>query len=309
MTPNSESRSKLAAYAGVARAPFLLLPITLVAVGTAAVAHLGQADLWRALLALLGMLGAHVAVNALNEASDYRTRIDFHTQRTPFSGGSGTLPAGALGYRAALATGLTGGAIAVAVGLHFLSVVGWKLLPILALGAVAVFAYSRFLARAYVGELFAGLGLGALPVIGTALVQADFVPVTAVVASLPAFFMTFNLLFLNEFPDEAADRAGGRRNLVILLGRKRAAVLYALFAILVPLTLVGGVLRGHLPALALAAILPSLAFLPQPLRWSLARPQLEVPVPALGANVAWNLTTNLMLAASLGVAALVGLGT
>ena len=33
---------------------------------------------------------------------------------------------------------------------------------------------------------------------------------TALAAGVPAFLMTFNLLFLNEFPDEEADRAGGR---------------------------------------------------------------------------------------------------
>ena len=36
--------SKLAAYAGVARAPFLLLPVTLVASGTAAAAYATRAS-------------------------------------------------------------------------------------------------------------------------------------------------------------------------------------------------------------------------------------------------------------------------
>jgi 1,4-dihydroxy-2-naphthoate octaprenyltransferase len=44
-------------------------------------------------------VGVHVAVNALNEASDYKTGIDFNTERTPFSGGSGTLPAEQLSSR------------------------------------------------------------------------------------------------------------------------------------------------------------------------------------------------------------------
>jgi 1,4-dihydroxy-2-naphthoate octaprenyltransferase len=36
--------------------------------------------------------------------------------------------------------------------------------------------------------------------------------------------MTFDLLLLNELPDEEADRAGGRRNLVLILGRRAAAL-------------------------------------------------------------------------------------
>jgi 1,4-dihydroxy-2-naphthoate octaprenyltransferase len=191
----------IAPYAGVARAPFLLLPVTLVAVGTSAAAYVGQVNWLHAGLALLGMLGVHVAVNALNEASDFKRGIDLKTQRTPFSGGSGTLPAGLLGPKQAVAAGLIGGAIGVAVGIYFLTIYGWKLVPILVIGAIAVFAYTDFLARSYVGEVFAGLGLGALPVIGTTLVQTGNYEPVAIAASIPAFFMTFNLLLLNEFPD------------------------------------------------------------------------------------------------------------
>jgi 1,4-dihydroxy-2-naphthoate octaprenyltransferase len=284
----------LSAYAGVARAPFLLLPVALVVAGTGAAAHVGLADLTRAGLALLGLVGVHIAVNALNEASDFRTGIDLKTQRTPFSGGSGTLPAGLLSYRKAIATGLVGGVIGIVVGVYFLTVVGERLVPILAVGALAAFGYSALLARGYVGELFAGLGLGALPVVGTALVQTGSYESVAIAASLPAFFMTFNLLLLNEFPDEKADREGGRRNLLILMGRRKAAWLYALFGAFVPLSLVVGVLLSYLPPLALVACLPSL-LLAKPIRWALTQPDEPVPIPALGANVIWNLSTNTLL--------------
>ncbi|MEE9132735.1 MAG: prenyltransferase [Gemmatimonadota bacterium] len=291
----------VAAYAAVARAPFLLLPITLVAVGTGAAAHLGMHDWVHAGLALLGMLGLHVAVNALNEASDYRSGIDLNTERTPFSGGSGTLPAGLLTHRKAVLTGLVGGAIGVVVGIYFLTVVGSTVLPILAIGALTVFGYSGFLARGYVGELFAGLGLGALPVVGTTLVQTGGYESLAIAASFPAFFMTFNLLLLNEFPDEKADLAGGRRNLVRLLGRARAARLYVLAGLLVPASLIAGVALGFLPRLSLLAIAPSLLLI-GPLRWALGQPREPVPVPALGSNVIWNLSTNTVLAITLALA-------
>ena len=88
--------SKLAAYAGVARAPFLLLPVTLVAAGAAAAAYDDRASVPATVLALVGLVALHAAVNAFNEASDMRSGIDLRTTRTPFSGGSGTLPSGAL---------------------------------------------------------------------------------------------------------------------------------------------------------------------------------------------------------------------
>ena len=295
----------IAAIARVARVPFLLLPVTLVIAGTGAAAYAGQVNWAHAGLALLGMLGVHVAVNALNEASDFKTGIDLKTQRTPFSGGSGTLPAGTLGYKQAVATGLVGGAIGIAVGVYFLTIFGWKLVPILAVGALAVFAYTDFLARIYVGEFFAGLGLGALPVIGTTLVQTGNYEPVAIAAAVPAFLMTFNLLLLNEFPDEAADREGGRKNLVILLGRRHAAWVYAFFALAVTAALLVGNGSGVLPALALLAIVPSLILLPKPVGWALRAPDQPVPIPALGANVIWNLATNVVLGAALGIAAVI----
>jgi 1,4-dihydroxy-2-naphthoate octaprenyltransferase len=115
--------------------------------------------------------------------------------------------------------------------------------------------------------------------------------------------MTFNLLLLNEFPDEKADRKGGRRNLVLILGRRSAASVYALAAILVPVWIFGAVVRGPLPAFALLGALPSLLLL-APLRWAFGHSAEEVPIPAMGANVVWNLATNALLGIGLFLAAL-----
>jgi 1,4-dihydroxy-2-naphthoate octaprenyltransferase len=113
--------------------------------------------------------------------------------------------------------------------------------------------------------------------------------------------MTFNLLLLNEFPDEAADRGGGRRNLVILSGRKTAAWIYVFAGLATPAALIVAVFLGVLPALCLFAALPSL-LLVKPVRWALSDPTKPVPVPALGANVVWNLVTNTLIAVTLIVA-------
>ena len=71
----------------------------------------------------------------------------------------------------------------------------------------------------------------------------------------------------------------------------------AIFAIIVAVAL------EALPLVCLLAALPSF-LLVQPLRWAFGDPREPVPVPALGANVTWNLGTNLALAATLAAAAL-----
>lgn len=289
-------------YAGVARASFLTLPATLVAVGAAASACDGAFDWLRSVLALVGLIAAHVAVNVLNEVSDHRTGIDFDTRRTPFSGGSGTLQSGALSPGRAKGFAAAAIAVAAAIGIWFLTRVGWSLVPYLVLGGLAILFYTDLLARTYLGEIFAGLGLGSLPVAATALVQNGTLGPTAVAASLPAFFMTFNLLLLNEFPDEEADRKGGRRSLVLLLGRAGAARLFVVIALAAPISLVAGVALGTLPPYCLAACLPTLLLVPA-FGWALRSPTAPVPLPALGSNVAWNLATNLVLALALAFAA------
>jgi 1,4-dihydroxy-2-naphthoate polyprenyltransferase len=291
----------LAPWLGVARAPFLVLPVTLVANGAAAAAYEGAFGWTPTLLALVGLVLLHIAVNALNEASDMTTGIDLRTTRTPFSGGSGTLPAGLLSVRAtrvfayacAVVGGLIGGWFALRLGPTFAL--------LMAAGAAAVLFYSDVFARIGLGEIFAGLGLGALPVWGAAWVQGSPPREAALWAGVPAFFMTFNLLLLNEFPDEEADRAGGRRNIVLMLGRRGAGLVYAAAAVLTPAAIVAAVVLKALPPQALFAALPTL-LLVRPIAWALAGPREPVPIPALGANVIWNLATNAALAAALATA-------
>ncbi len=298
--------SPVKAILGVSRAPFLLLPVVLICAGAAASACEGG-FLWsRSILALIGLLALHMGVNALNEASDMRTGIDLNTKRTPFSGGSGTLPAGELTIRTAFIWGLLTTMLGLAIGIWFLTVIGWALLPLVAVGVFAVLTYTRVLARIGLGEIFAGLGLGCLPIIGASLVQDGRIGSITIAASIPAFFMTLNLLLLNEFPDEDADRTGGRRNLVLLLGRKSGGRIYIMAVAATAASIVAGWRMSALPIQALIALPPTLLTLPA-VRWAFGPMEEAISHKALGGNVAWNLLTNLFLAGGLAWAAWTGI--
>jgi 1,4-dihydroxy-2-naphthoate octaprenyltransferase len=199
----------------------------------------------------------------------------------------------AFAYTCAVIGGLIGGWFALRLDPLFAL--------LMAAGAASVLFYSDLFARTGVGEIFAGLGLGALPIWGAAWVQGPPPGPAALWAGVPGFFMTFNLLLLNEFPDEEADRAGGRRNIVLMLGRKGAARVYAAAAILTPVSIVVAVLLGTMPVHGLAATLASL-FLVKPLSWAFGDTREPVPIPAMGANVVWNLATNAVLALAFAVA-------
>jgi 1,4-dihydroxy-2-naphthoate octaprenyltransferase len=232
-----------------------------------------------------------------------RTGIDLETVRTPFSGGSGTLPAGGMKLQTAFIFGVACSAVGLGIGLWFIPRIGTAIIPLMVLGAICVLAYTDLLARLGIGEFAAGFGLGAGPVLGAALVQDGTLGNAAVAASIPAFLMTFNLLLLNEFPDEAADQKGGRRNLILIFGRRPAARVYAAAAVLTPISIALSVAAGWLPPSALLGTLPSL-LLVKPIQWSMTAALEPVPIPALGANVVWNLATNALLAVGLVIAIL-----
>lgn len=294
--------SKLKAYFGVARAPFLLLSVTLVASGAMAAYYYGDFSWPRTFLALIGLIALHACVNTFNEVSDMKSGVDLRTQRTPFSGGSGTLPSGQLRTQTAFIFAIILALVGMIIGIYFLWLDGPILLPIIIAGAICVLAYANILSHTGIGEIAAGLGLGLLPVMGTAIVQGRHLPAPAVAAAIPAFFMTFNLLLLNEFPDEMADRTGGRRHLVILLGRKGAALVYAAAALMTPLSIVVATSAGVLPSIALVALVPSLLLI-MPLKWAFRRAEKAVPIGAMAANVGWNLLTNIALAGAFFIAA------
>jgi len=281
-------------YAALARAPFLFLPVTLIVNGAGAAAYQGAVYWDATLLALVGLVAVHIAVNALNEWSDMKRGIDLNTVRTPFSGGSGTLPEGKAPLEAALRLGIVAAAVGLAVGLWCFDRIGASFLPFLFLGAIFVFGYADFLARVGVGEIAAGLGLGGMAVAGVVMIQDGILSWAGVASSVPAFLMTFNLLLLNEFPDEEADREGGRRNLVLLLGRRPAALVYVLAALLVPVWIIWCAIVGTFPIWALLGALPSI-LLVRPLRWALGDTSEAVSHAALGANVTWILATNTLL--------------
>ena len=120
------------AWLGVARAPFLVLPFTLIAAGAAAAAYEGRFGWPQTLLALIGLVALHIAVNAFNEASDMKTGIDLRTVRTPFSGGSGTLPAGQLSISQTRAFAAANAVLGGVIGIWFAIRLEWQFVLLLA---------------------------------------------------------------------------------------------------------------------------------------------------------------------------------
>ncbi len=278
------------------RGPFLVLAVALSLLGIASAHWHGFGHFGHSLLLALGVVLAHAAVNLFNELSDHATLIDQNTVRTPFSGGSGMLQAGRTTARqvrlAATGTLLGAGAI----GLYFCRVSGWPILVLMVAGAIAIRFYTTHLARWMVGELVSGLTLGSFVVIGVHYALTRFMTPDIVYIALVPGILTALLLFLNEFPDADADRAGGRRHLVIVFGKKRSAVIYAGAVFLVFALIAAGPFLLNIPysvwiALAASPLGATASFLTLKHHSDPSR-----LVKAQGLNVAMVILTDLLLA-------------
>jgi len=283
------------------RLPFLILAPACVSVGVGtAYWETAQLGGWDVLLVYLGGLSAHISVNVFNEYYDFKTGLDQKTKPTPFSGGSGMLPAHPEMEKETLLLGWLMFMITGAIGLYFVLVQGWQLLLVGVLGMVLLVTYTVFWVYQPILSLLApGIGFGLMMVMGTHFALTGAYSWGAFIASLVPTFLVSDLLLLNQFPDVEADRSIGRRHFPILVGREASAVIYGIFLLLAYLAVVVGVILQLLPVLSLITLITS------PLGWktfrSVQRHSGEIPdlVPALGMNVILSVSTPTLLSLSL----------
>lgn len=286
------------------RAPFLVVTPISVLVGVSIVVHEGLGiNIVYLILASVGALLAHIAVNVLNEYEDYKSGIDFKTERTPFSGGSGMLVQGLLSPRKVQIVGLLCIAGIIGIGGYFFSVHGAGIIPLGLVGLVSVYFYTTHITKSpLLCAIAPGLGFGPLMVLGTYFALTGTYSLAAGLASLIPGFLVSNLLLLNQFPDVEADAAGERRHLPIAIGRKGSSNVYALVLLATYGALIASVASGVLPPLAL------LGLLTLPLGIVVVRgartyyDQIEQLVPTMGRNVLLTLLLPLLMAVGVLVA-------
>jgi 1,4-dihydroxy-2-naphthoate polyprenyltransferase len=278
------------------RPQYLLLPAVLVLVGTAAAfwESQGSFNTWHALLAMIGLMLAHASVNVLNDYFDYKSGVDLKTLKTPFSGGSGILPAGKLSARQVFWYGLVLFLLTIPVGIYFTIVQGWLLLPLLLLGALCILMYTSIILKNHFPEWSPGLGLGILPVLGAFFVQTGHYSWYAVIGSVPSGLLVLNLLLLNEFPDVEADLIANKKTLPITAGKKWAAVTYTVFLASTYLWIAGAVIAHAMPVYCLLALL-TLPVAYKAAHGAFHYDDLKKVLPAMGQNVLVVLVTQLML--------------
>jgi 1,4-dihydroxy-2-naphthoate octaprenyltransferase len=259
-----------------------------------------EIDLHYLALAFVGAVASHISVNALNEYHDFTSGLDFNTQPTPFSGGSGTLPKNPDKAHVALITGLISLVVIVIVGIYFLSVRGLWLLPVGLLGIVTIVAYTKWITKNPFFCLIApGLGFGPLMVMGTDFALSGSYSWASFVASLVPFFLVSNLLLLNQFPDVEADKGVGRHHFPIAIGRESSVRLYVMFLVGAYLAIIFGYITGSLPLTGFLALGSIIIAVPTVRGVARFANDVDRLIPYMGRNVVIIILTPVLLAIGL----------
>ncbi len=255
----------------ITRAPFLTATLAPLLIGAAWVAATGRAEPFPWLLfvlALVGGMAMHVAANVFNDYFDWRSGTDplNNDYFQPLSGGSRAIELGLISEQgtfrvasAALIVAVVIGAVLVALGRPALLLFGL-------FGAFSVLFYTapplRLAARRGLGELAVGLNFGPLMTAGMAYTLSGRLEWADFLIGLPIGLLVTAILWINQFPDLEADRASGKTNLVVVLGRSAARWGYLLLVGGAFALVVAGVLAGTVPngALLMLAALPIAAY-------------------------------------------------
>lgn len=252
------------------RGRFLPASMVSILVSAAVVRRQWAVPLWPGLLfVFLGGALVHAGGNLWNDYADELNGTDrANSNWTPFNGGSrviqeGLLPAGMMRL-AALAC--FAGALGLALALAPAKGMGVPLLTLI--GIAFGLGYSSppvWLAGRGLGELAVGFVFGPLLCQGTAVALSGRFSPPVFAVSIPLGLLVAAILTVNEIPDLPADRAAGKRTLVVRRGPEKAVAIYR------------GLITGAFLSLAFAAALgppagrPWLGLLTVPLGFWLVR--------------------------------------
>lgn len=242
------------------RAPFFTATVIPVVLGATLAWHDSSLLNWQKFwLTLIGVVLIHAGANMINDYFDHKSGCDeINSNFTPFSGGSRVIQDKQFTARkvffAAILCFTVGGIIGLY--LNYLSASN----VVLILGIIGVFLgffYTVKISRIVyggLGELAVGVGCGLLIVVGTYYVQLRQLPLKVFLVSLPISILIALVLFINEFPDYVADKSVGKKTLVVILGKKRAMILYQLLLAATYLVVILLVLSGFLPFFCLITL-------------------------------------------------------
>ncbi len=192
---------------------------------------------WYFLLTVLGVTFNHIALNMTDDYYDYMSSVDRAKSRekNPYSGGSGTLTTGLIQPGQMYIVLWILYILTIIIGLFLSYKRGFPVFVFGAIGMASAYFYTappiRYGYHGF-GEISQLINFSLTIGLGSYYVQAQTIHLEAVLMLLPLGFMMFSMITINEIPDEAEDREGNKRTLVVILGARRGITLYTISMII-----------------------------------------------------------------------------
>ena len=217
------------------------------------------------LLALFAMMVLHSGANIANDYFDHISGNDWANKNiTPFSGGRQFIQQGILSPMATLAASLFCLALGASLGLVILYLThSWFILILGLVGLLGGFFYTAppvKLGYRGAGEIAIAFLFGILPVYGSYYLQTGSIDVIPLPAACVVGVLIFLIIFVNEFPDLAADAAVNKKTLVVLFGVRPCVRIYRIAIVSTFVIVVAGAALIH--SMFLSALLYFLFGLP-----------------------------------------------
>lgn len=245
----------LSVWFRVIRIRFLLASVIAVSVGLAINWWQNSTiDPLDAFLTFAGVMALHASVDLLNDFWDFKRGIDTNTKRTKMSGGTGVLPEKLLKPSSVYRGGIAFLIIGSVVGGYFVITDGIIIAIILGFAILSIYFYSTKIVDSGLGEFFVAVK-GSMIVLGTYFIQSGQITFESILGGVAVGALSSLVLFIVSFPDHDADKAKGRKTLVIAVGKKKATQLFWIFPLVSYSAIIIGISFGLFPILSLISFL------------------------------------------------------
>jgi 1,4-dihydroxy-2-naphthoate polyprenyltransferase len=254
MSGTQEGTSKLRAWIQASRPPFFIATLVPLVIGWV-MARSGGWHADRFLVIIIAALMVHLATNLANDYFEHKEGTDDGEA----IGGSRVIQQGKIS---------PGAILRAIVILYFIAfVAAFYLMIAFDLWAIAPMVLFAWLSSLFyvappvrygyhgLGEVFVGINMGPVMVVGTYWVIAGHPSWEALAVSVPVGLMVASILYYQSLPDMKTDVLAGKYTLAVRLGRKGAYIGLVAFFILIYGSIVALVLLGMLSFLSLLCLL------------------------------------------------------
>ncbi|GLV64707.1 1,4-dihydroxy-2-naphthoate octaprenyltransferase [Bacillus mycoides] len=225
-----------------------------VILGTVASLYVAEID-WLLFIAMMvACLALQIATNLFNEYYDFKRGLD----TADSVGIGGGIVRHGLKPKNVLTVALLLYVVAAFIGIYICMNSSWWLVVIGLIGMAVGYLYTGGpLPIAYTpfGELVSGLLMGTCFVLIAFFIQTNTITIESVLISVPIGILVGAINMSNNIRDIEEDIKGGRKTLVILLGREKAVVTLAVAFFIAYLWITVIVLMGYISPWALVMFL------------------------------------------------------